>query len=65
MGDGGTSHVWYLGEEGVGIMSGVWVDGDGIPISQCIMGNGHIGAFSNRITDTRENATLPQLRLWR
>ena len=48
------SHVWYLGE--------------GVPMSQCIMGNGHIGTRSSLPwtvwqSDTCENITFPQLRL--
>ena len=43
-------------ERGVGPMSGIWGSGGW---SQCIIADDHMG---NRMTDTCENITFPQLR---
>ena len=58
----GGSHVWYSGE-GAGPMSGI--QGEGVPMSQCIMGNVHMGTTppTEWQTDTCESITFRQLRL--
>ena len=51
--------VAEVGGWGVGPMSGI----QGVPMSQCIMGNGHMEILMNRMTDTSENMNSLQLCL--
>ena len=53
------------GEGGIcpGPMPGESEGNVGLPMFQCIVGKGHMESPLNKMTDTCENITFPQLRL--